>query len=55
MACAAGRAGNMEEEARLSLEAAMLRDPVDTRKKARGEEDFASLRTAEWFQRLIGS
>jgi serine/threonine protein kinase len=55
MACAAGRAGNMEEEARLSLEAAMLRDPVDTRKKARGEEDFASLRTAEWFQRLIGA
>lgn len=55
MACAAARAGNMEDEARLSLEAAMLRDPDATRKKARREEDFASRRDAEWFQRLIGS
>jgi serine/threonine protein kinase len=54
MACAAGRAGNMEDEARLSLEAAMLRDPDATREKARREEDFASLRTTEWFKRLIG-
>jgi serine/threonine protein kinase len=55
MACAAARAGNMQDEARLSLEAAMLRDPDATREKARREEDFVSLRDADWFQRLIGS
>jgi tRNA A-37 threonylcarbamoyl transferase component Bud32 len=53
MACASARAGDMEEEARLSLEAAILRNPEETRTKARREADFEPLRNAAWFQALV--
>jgi hypothetical protein len=53
MACTAARAGDMEAEARLSLNAAIRRDPEATRAKARRESDFDSIRDTPWFRALI--